>query len=56
MADPQATSVDPSDLPVALYLNQRIVFDTLGSYEGGFSQLTEIQVSSGRTDSKEYVS
>jgi hypothetical protein len=53
MTDTQAASVDPSDLPVALYLNQRIVFDTLASYEGGFSQLTEIQVSTGKTDSKE---
>lgn len=54
MHDPQSSSVDPSDLPAALYLNQRIVFDALASYEGGFSQLTEIQVSSGKTDSKEH--
>lgn len=53
MVDTQSTPIDPSDLPVALYLNQRIVFDTLASYEGGFSQLTEIQVSSGKTDSSE---
>jgi hypothetical protein len=46
--------VDPSDLPAALYLNQRIVFDTLASYEGGFPQLKEIQISSGTTDSKEH--
>jgi len=46
--------MDPSDLPAALYLNQRIVFDTLASYEGGFSQLKEIQISSGTMDSKEH--
>lgn len=53
MGDTQTNSVDPSDLPAALYLNQRIVFDTLASYEGGFSQLKEIQISSGTTDAKE---
>ena len=54
MTNIQTDSLDPSDLPVALYLNQRIVFDTLASYEGGFSQLREIQISSGTTDSKEH--
>ena len=54
MTSTQPNSVDPSDLPAALYLNQRIVFDTLASYEGGFSQLREIQISSGTTDSKEH--
>jgi hypothetical protein len=53
MTSAQANAVDPADLPAALYLNQRIVFDTLASYEGGFSQLKEIQISSGTTDSKE---
>ncbi len=32
-----------SDLPIALYLNQRVTFDLLASLEGGFSHFTTIQ-------------
>jgi len=42
-----------ADLPAALYLNQRLVFDLLASYEGGFSQLQDIQISSGTAASSE---
>ena len=35
-----------SDLPVVIYLNQRIVFDQLAIFEDGFSEVTSMQISS----------
>ena len=35
--------IESSDLPIALYLNQRMTFDVLASLEGGFSRFTTIQ-------------
>lgn len=40
-----------SDLPVALYLNQRVTFDLLAALEGGFAHLTAVQQSSSNTKS-----
>ena len=39
-----------SDLPIALYLNQRLTFDILASLEGGFSRFSSVQTTtSGKT-------
>ena len=39
-----------TDLPMALYLNQRLTFDLLATLEGGFSNFTTVQTtSSGET-------
>ena len=38
------------DLPIALYLNQRITFDLLASFEGGFAQITTVQESSSHSE------
>lgn len=35
--------IEPSDLPIALYLNQRLTFDLLASLEDGFSHFKSIQ-------------
>ena len=44
--------VESSDLPIALYLNQRLTFDLLAALEGGFSSFaTVVTASSGGTDS-----
>ena len=43
MPDDPPTNISASDLPAALYLNQRLVFDMLASLEGGFSTLTSIE-------------
>ena len=42
-----------SDLPIALYLNQRVTFDVLASLEGGFSHFTTIQTTSTGESSTE---
>lgn len=39
-------SLKANDLPLALYLNQRMVFDALASLEGGFSHFTTVHESS----------
>lgn len=39
-----------SDLPVPIYLNQRIVFDLLATLEDGFAQLTTVRTSTAATD------
>jgi len=46
MTQPPNHDLAASDLPVALYLNQRVAFDLLATLEGGFTQLTSIQRSS----------
>lgn len=40
----------PRDLPIPIYLNQRIVFDLLATFEGGISQLTRVRVSSADSE------
>ncbi len=42
----EADLIKASDLPVALYLNQRVTFDLLAALEDGFTQLTTVQESS----------
>ena len=46
MPDKAADLLVASDLPVVLYLNQRVTFDLLASLEGGFARLTTVQESS----------
>lgn len=46
MTDADPVELHASDLPIALYLNQRLVFDILAAYEDGFSRFTNIQTSS----------
>src|SRR3989304_4217900 len=41
------------DLPVVLYLNQRLTFDLLAALEDGFSHFTTVQASSSATSTKE---
>ncbi len=49
-ADP-THQIEPSDLPIALYLNQRLTFDLLAALEGGFSSFaTVVTASSDETD------
>ncbi len=45
--------IKSSDLPIALYLNQRMTFDVLASLEGGFSHFTTIQTTSSGESSTE---
>ena len=45
--------MEPSDLPVVEYLNQRIVFDLLATVEGGFSQVENVTSTAGRRDGSE---
>jgi hypothetical protein len=54
MSDKQPTNIEAADLPAALYLNQRLVFDMLASYEDGFSQLRNIQLSSSASAESEH--
>lgn len=50
----QPTSqVEASDLPIALYLNQRVTFDLLATLEDGFSHMTTLQASSSNADGSE---
>ena len=53
MRDVDGTELNPSDLPIALYLNQRLVFDILAAYEDGFSRFTNIQTTSAGSSSSE---
>ncbi len=41
----QSQTANAIDIPAALYLNQRLVFDMLASLEDGFSQLQNIETS-----------
>ena len=42
-----------TDLPITLYLNQRLTFDLLASLEDGFSQLNSVQTTSAGDSSSE---
>lgn len=43
-------NIQASDLPMTLYLNQRLTFDILAALQGGFSNFTTVQtVASGET-------
>ena len=42
-----------SDLPIVLYLNQRLTFDVLASLDGGFSHFTTIQTTFAGESSRE---
>lgn len=46
MPDDEVDEVQASDLPIALYLNQRVTFDLLAALEDGFAHLTTVQESS----------
>ena len=39
-----------SDLPIALYLNQRVTFDLLAVLEDGFAQMTTLQTSASNAE------
>ena len=50
MSNEGKTELAATDLPIALYLNQRLTFDVLASLENGFSHFsTEQKTSSGQT-------
>lgn len=42
-----------TDIPIALYLNQRLTFDALAALENGFSQFSTVQTTTAGTSSKE---
>lgn len=46
MPDTPTDQFKASDLPIALYLNQRVTFDLLAVLEDGFAQMTTLQTSS----------
>ena len=48
--DEPANTLRASDLPIALYQNQRVTFDLLASLEGGFAHVTTVQASSSHSD------
>ena len=43
MSDSEHVELTAADLPLALYLNQRLAFDSLASLEDGFSQFSTVQ-------------
>ena len=45
MTDRPPSTVESCDLPIALYLNQRVTFDLLATLEDGFAHLTTVQES-----------
>ena len=50
MSDSEHPLVVSTDLPITLYLNQRLTFDLLASLEGGFSHFTTVHTTtSGET-------
>ena len=49
MPDKSNDDIRATDLPVALYLNQRVTFDLLATLEDGFAHLTTVQESSSDT-------
>src|SRR5215207_6866227 len=44
--------VEPTDLCVPIYLNQKIVFDLLAMLEDGFSELSTINTSTSESDAQ----
>ncbi len=48
MDNNKTIEIRASDLPIALYLNQRVTFDLLAVMEGGFARVTTVQESSSR--------
>ena len=53
MPEPDTQVLTAADLPVALYLNQRLTFDALAALEDGFSHFSTIQTSSSGKTSTE---
>ena len=53
MSSQDLSEMGASDLPIALYLNQRITFDLLAVLEDGFAHMTTIQASSGEAQGSE---
>ncbi len=50
MSDQEEREITAADLPMTLYLNQRMTFDLLATLEGGFSNFATVQTtSSGET-------
>ncbi len=50
MSDQERPDLDAIDLPITLYLNQRLTFDLLAVLQGGFSSFSTVQTtSSGET-------
>ena len=48
MPDPTSDPIQARDLPIALYLNQRVTFDLLAALEGGFAQISTVQEASSQ--------
>ena len=46
MSDCDTPELVPTDLPITLYLNQRLTFDLLATMEGGFSRLSTVHTTS----------
>ena len=46
-------NITASDLPIALYLNQRLTFDLLAMLENGLSYLRHVEISSASEHSSE---
>lgn len=46
MVERKAETIEASDLPIALYLNQRVTFDLIAALEDGFAHITTVQESS----------
>ncbi len=53
MSDKDSDQLVAADLPITLYLNQRLTFDLLASLEDGFSHVTSIQTTSTGASSTE---
>ena len=53
MSDQARAELTATDLPITLYLNQRLTFDLMAVLQGGFSRLSTVQtISSGGTATK----
>lgn len=50
MPEMSADEFKASDLPIALYLNQRVTFDLLAVLEDGFAQMATLQTSSSNAE------
>ena len=48
MPDQATDPIQASDLPIALYLNQRVTFDLLAALEGGFAHVSTVQEASSQ--------
>ena len=53
MPEPDTQVLTAADLPVTLYLNQRLTFDALAALEDGFSHFSTVQTSSSGKTSTE---